>query len=219
MENTKDTTQEVKKTSVKLTLSKKNLVVMATLLVTTALMVLSYSFKNEAIIATVNGKPITRVALWKNLEQQSGSQTLDAMITEELILQEGKKQNIVINKEEIDSEIKNIENSVVSQGLTLEQALSSQGMSKEELEKQIVLQLTLEQLVSEESSVTESDIDTTLLQALEAGEEDSPELREQIKAQLEQAKMTQAIQSYLANIRQESKIDILNNNFSGTSLE
>lgn len=201
------------KRSLKLTLSKRNVILGILVLLFIILSATLYVNRSEFIIATVNGKPISRIKLIKTLEQQNGAQTLDNIITQELILQEGKNQNITITAQDVDAELKTIESSITAQGLTLEQALEAQGMTKKQLEEQIQIQKTLEKLVTNETNVTEEEINEAVTKMIESGQEDSPELREQIKQQLEQSKISQAIQTYLSNLQQTSEINILNSKF------
>ncbi len=199
--------------SIKITLNKRNLLLIFSPILLSIVIVLGYRYKSSVIVATVNGKPITRVALWKTLEQQAGARTLDTLVTQELILQEGKNQNVSITPQDIETEIQNIETSVSSQGLTLEQALESQGMSRNQLEQQLKVQITLEKLVSKDTQVTEDEVSEALATLLDSGQEDSPELRAQLKQQLEQTKSSQAMQAYLSDLRQKSEINVLNNKF------
>jgi foldase protein PrsA len=210
----KSTSQKEKKKSLEITFTKKNLLLSVLFVFIVAVFITGYFYRSAFIVATVNGKPITRVMLWKVLEQQGGAQTLDTLITQELIAQEGNKQNISVSQQEIDQELQEIEKSVSVQGLSLEQALASQGMTKEELVEQVRIQKTLELLVVESTVVTDVELNEAIKQATESGQEDTPEFREQIKTELEQTKLTQAIQNYLATIRQDAEVNILNTKFS-----
>src|SRR3989339_718982 len=67
---------------------------------------LQYS-KGLFVAATVNGSPISRLAIIETLEKQAGKQALDSMITEKLI--KSGTDNISVSQEDIDSEIKKIE--------------------------------------------------------------------------------------------------------------
>ena len=190
---------------------------MVVLFVLIALGLLGYMYRGEFIVATVNGKPITRIQLWKSMEQQGGIQTLDALITEELILQKGAEQNIALTQQDIDTEIKSIEDMLSAQGLTLDQALAAQGTSLTQLEHQIRLQMILERLVKDAVVVTEDEVDKALTTAVEAGQEDTQELRDSIRSQLEQSKLSQAVQGYLATMKQDANVNILNGNFREAS--
>ena len=75
-----------------------------------------YLFKGIFIAADVNGEKITRFAVIKELEKQSGKQTLESMVTKTLIIQEAKKRDINIGDTEIDTEIAKIAKNIEGQG-------------------------------------------------------------------------------------------------------
>ena len=89
-------------------LRNKKLVALAALIILFIILLL-YFFKGLFIAAIVNGEPITRLSVVKELEKQSGKATLDNLITKKLILQEAKKRNVQVTKADLDSEIKKIE--------------------------------------------------------------------------------------------------------------
>lgn len=62
----------------------------------------------DPVVAVVNGEKIKRSELYSALYLQSGRDTLDSLITERLILQEGKKCGISVSDEEIDAEIDSV---------------------------------------------------------------------------------------------------------------
>ncbi len=210
-------TKQTKKILSRPALPKRKLLVVLPLLVLIALGALAYMYRGEFILATVNGKPITRAQLWKSMEQQGGIQTLDSLITQELILQKGAEQKIVVTQQDIDAEILSIQDMLSAQGMTLEEALAAQRTTLTQLEEQIKLQITLEGLVKDSITVADSEVEDAVTKALAAGQEDTPELRDQVRNQLEQSKLSQAVQGYLATIKQDSKVNILNDSFIDTT--
>src|SRR5688572_16109970 len=58
------------------------------LLLGLAVLVSLYFLRGVFVAATVNGKPISRLALVKELEKQNGKETLNSLVTKELIFQE-----------------------------------------------------------------------------------------------------------------------------------
>ena len=84
---------------------------------------LFFGYQKYLVVATVNGQPISRLTVIKELENQGGKNVLETIITRELILQEAAKKNASANQNEINSELKKIEENVKSQGGTLEAAL------------------------------------------------------------------------------------------------
>src|SRR3989344_7105617 len=115
--------------------------------------------KGLFIAATLNGSPISRLSVIKDLEKQGGKQTLEVIITQKLINTELAKQNISVTKEEVDQEIKKIEAQVTSQGGTLKDALAQQNMTEEKLREQITIQKKLEKLLGDKIAVSDAEID------------------------------------------------------------
>jgi len=103
-------------------------------------------------VATVNGQPISRLTLIREMEKSSGKQVLEGLIGKTLILQEAKKQNIFVGKEDIDQEMAKIEENFKNQGQDLNQLLAFQGMTRADLEEQIQLQKTAEKLAGSTES-------------------------------------------------------------------
>lgn len=110
-------------------------------------------------VATVNGVGISRLEYIKTMEKAGGKQTLDQMIKERLILAEGKKNNIFMDKTAIEVETKKVEERLKSQGQTLETALTMSGMTKTDLEKQILMQKIQTTLATNKTEITQAQVD------------------------------------------------------------
>ena len=63
-------------------ISTKTAIIIAVIIILAALV---YYYKGLFIAATINGSPITRLAVIKELEKASGKQALDSLITKKLI--------------------------------------------------------------------------------------------------------------------------------------
>ncbi|MFH1566101.1 MAG: SurA N-terminal domain-containing protein [bacterium] len=169
---------------------------------------LLYKYKGFFVVATVNGKPISRIELIKELEKQGGKQALDSIITKKLILQAAKNKNITISQSEIDAEIAKIEETLTSQNTTLEEALSLQGLTRNELVEQIVLQKSLETLVSEKTVVTDEEV----AKYLEDNKDNLPadsnleDLKAQVKDFLAGQKFSTEVQNWITDIKTGSSI-------------
>ena len=70
---------------------------------------LGYYYKNLLVVATVNGSPISRWSVLSQLEASSGKSVLDSIITKKLIEDEASSKNVSVSAEDIDGEIKIIE--------------------------------------------------------------------------------------------------------------
>lgn len=164
--------------------------------------------KGIFVAATVNGSPISRLSVIQELEKQGGKQALESLIDKKLIETELNKQNITVTKEEVDGEIKKIEEQVASQGGTLDQALTMQGMTREKLIEQITIQKKLEKLLTDKIAVTEAEIDTYLKDSKATPPKDvkMEDFRKQISDQLKQQKFQQEAQKWVSDLTTNAKI-------------
>jgi len=188
-------------------ISKRTLIIVFVILVLAGLI---YYFKGQLIVATVNGEPISRFALIRQLEKQSGKQTLDSLITKILVLQEAKKQNIEIGSDEIEQEIKKLEETFKNQGQDLNQVLVAQGVTQEELREQIRMQKIVEKIVGKDITVTGEEIEDYLEKNKDSLPKDvTEEIRNQVKKQLEQQKLSEKMQTWIQSLQDNAKINYL----------
>lgn len=172
------------------------------------ILALLFIFKNLFVVAIVNGQPISRLELVQELEKQSGKQTLNSLVTKTLILQEAKKQNVQVSNQEIDAEISKIENNVKQQGKSLNDALQAQGLTRSDLIEQIKIQKIIEKLLGKDTKVTDEEVNTYIQQNSSQFPEgsDTPEFRNQVKQQLEQQKLSEKFQAWLAKLQKNAKV-------------
>ena len=173
-----------------------------------ALLSLLYYFKSFFIVAIVNGQPIWRSTLNNQMAKQYGQQMLDTLITETLIEQQAKNKGIMIDDDKVASETAKIEESVASQGQTLDQILILQGMTRDDLKKQLRLNLMVEQLAGSDASASAEEVtnyikdnSTTLPKDLTGNK-----LTEYVANLLASQKKSQSIQSWLVNLKQGANI-------------
>lgn len=164
--------------------------------------------KGLFVAATVNGSPISRLSIIKELEKQGGKQALEAIIDKKLIETELNKQKIDVSKEEIDAEIEKIKTQVTSQGGTLEMALAQQGLTEDKLREQITIQKKLEKLLAEKVSVSEAEIDAYIKDSKAALPKDMKieDFRKQIGEQLKQQKFQSEAQQWVSDLTANAKI-------------
>lgn len=166
-----------------------------------------FVLKSFLIAATVNGQFITRVAVIKELEKQGGQQTLEGLITKSLILQEAQKRNIVIGDDEINAKIKEIEDSLKSQQTTLDEALKAQGMTRDDLIRDIKLQILVQKLVEEKISLTDEEVAAYVKENDSFFPEDTTEEKklQEGREQLKQQKISLETQNLIDQLRKNSK--------------
>ncbi|OGI97565.1 hypothetical protein A3A11_01910 [Candidatus Nomurabacteria bacterium RIFCSPLOWO2_01_FULL_43_15] len=165
--------------------------------------------KGLFIAATLNGSPISRLSVIKDLEKQGGKQTLEVIITQKLINTELAKQNISVTKEEVDQEIKKIEAQVTSQGGTLKDALAQQNMTEEKLREQITIQKKLEKVLADKVAVSDTEIDAYIKENKTTPPKDVKveDFKKQIGDQLKQQKFQQVAQKWVSDLKTNAKIN------------
>lgn len=173
------------------------------------LVALGYFFKSLFIVALVNGQPITRWEFNSQLEQQDGKQVLDAIVTKDLIFQAAQKQHVNVTQRDVDGQVKTITDTLTKQGTSLDAALASRGMSKQDFMDQLQIQLIAQKLFSKDVKVTDKQIDDYISQnqdSLPQGESQD-QIRASVKQQLEQQQLSQKFQSWLTDLQKQAKIN------------
>ncbi|HEY4477359.1 MAG TPA: SurA N-terminal domain-containing protein, partial [Candidatus Paceibacterota bacterium] len=194
VEETKSSTeskQSADKKQKQITISIKAAIVIGVIIVVGAL---AYRYKGLLVAATVNGSPISRFSVIEELEKKSGKATLDALIIQKLIAVEAQKKGITVNDNDVNAEIKKIEEQLKEQGKTLAEALSAQGMTEEDLRVQLATQKKLEKLLADKIQVTDEEIAQFIKDSkivIPAGQEDS--YKNQARDQIQQNKLNDAV--------------------------
>lgn len=171
----------------------------------------SFFYRNKGLLiaATVDNKPIFSFELYKRLVNQSGKQMLDQLVVERLIKGEGTKQNINIATQDIDKEVKRIEENL-GQSVSLADALSTQGMTMTDLQNQIRIRLTASRLVEGKVKVTDEEVDKYLKDNKDflTKDEDEAKQKEDVKSFLEEQKLNQEIQKLIQELKSQAKISL-----------
>jgi len=167
-----------------------------------------FVLKSLFVAALVNGVPVSRISVIKELENQGGQKILDSLIEKKLIFQEAKRQGVKIGQEVIDSEITRIEGLLKEQGMTLEQALEARAESKEQLIEEIRLQKTVEAILSQKINVSEDDLKKYFEDNKDQLGTDAKfeTLKDQIKGQLFQQKLSEEYSKWIEELKGKAKI-------------
>jgi foldase protein PrsA len=173
---------------------------------------LLYSYKSQFIVATVNGQPISRIALVKELERQGKELAVDSLISQELIFQEAKRQKIGISQKELNKAVEEVENSFKTNNQTLDAFLNQQNITYKDFLQQVRLQLIMEKLLSDEINITDEEIN----QYLEENRDFFPDgvteeqLRSSAEEQLKQVGLNAQVQELLDKLRSDASISYFN---------
>ncbi|MCL5666560.1 MAG: SurA N-terminal domain-containing protein [Patescibacteria group bacterium] len=168
---------------------------------------IGYYYKGLFIAATVNGHPITRLSVIKELEKQGGKDTLDMLINKQLIQNEAKAKGITVSQGEIDQEMKKYEDQFNVNGHTLDDTLAAQNMSRDGLKEQIVIQKEVEKLLGDKVAVSDDEVNSYITSngiTLPQGQEDAA--KAQIKDQLQQQKLGDQSGQLITDLRSKANI-------------
>lgn len=184
--------------------SIRNSLIIAAVLVIGGLV---FYYKDILVVATVNGSPISRLAMIRQLEKSAGKSTLDDLITKKLINDEAIKRNIVISEDTINAAIKDAETQVKAQGQTLQEALAAQGMTQADLRDQIIIRKQLEQMLADKIQVSDDEMQKYIKDnqvTIPVGKE--AEYQKQIKDQLQQQKLSSEAGAFVESLKSKASI-------------
>ena len=188
---------------------RNNRIGLLLLLIVLVVLGVAYHYKGLFVAATVNGSPISRLAVISELEKQSGSQALDALVAKKLIMMEATKRKIVVTQADIDQEIRTISDQASKQGGTLAEALAQQGMTEADLREQIMYQKELEKILGDQVVVTDDDVNqyvATNKATAPKGTSDD-DFKAQIKDQLKGQKFNTAAGKWMSDAKAKATIN------------
>lgn len=109
--------------------------------------------KGDAV-ATVNGTTIDKEELYEQMVKTSGTETLDLMISDEIIKQEAEKAEIEVTQEEIDAELSAYEENYGG-AEALQAAIEASGMTMDDLLAEMETYLKIEKLIGPELDISD----------------------------------------------------------------
>lgn len=172
------------------------------------LSMLIYKNISSLVVAKVGNSFITRRELNNKLFQIYGSGLLDQLIDEKLISQAIKDSGVSYSQEEFDAKIQEVSDQIKQgTGMSLEDYLASQNMSRKDLDKNISMQLSLEKLLAPKIEVSDEEVDSFIEQNGDylSGETDEEKRKEAVDVLLNQ-KLGEAFQVWLEEQKANAKI-------------
>lgn len=172
-------------------------------------LVLLYLGRGFLVAATVNGQPVSRIAVISELEKQSGQVVLENLITKMLVMQEAKKNNVNVTEEDVNKEIDKISKQFKEQGQDLNELLRAQGLSQEKFKDEVKIQLLVTKLLGDKAKVSDKEFEEFMTRnpGLIQEEENQEKARETLRTQLEQQKLAQKYQEWMMKLKKEAKIN------------
>ena len=169
---------------------------------------LAYTHKSYVIAATVNGQPIYRHTLLLTTEQVHGPMVLEQLINEQVVAQEATKRGLVVTQEDLDHEFQDLKDRYKKeQGIDLESVMQQNGVSKQEVEKNLTPTALQNKLILSEGIVaTDDEVDAFFKSNPTLLPEDSKDI-EAARENLKQSLKDQKVQGFLQGLRAKAKID------------
>lgn len=168
---------------------------------------LAFKYKQLVIAAVVDKHPITRFSVIHELERRGGKDTLDLLISKQLIKAEAAAKHITVSDEEVNKEIKKYEDIYNVQGNTLDATLAAQGLSRDDLKKQVIIQKDIEKLLGDKAVVSDDEVAKYITDnkiPLPQGKEDAT--KADIKEQLRQQKIGELADQLVSDLKAKAKI-------------
>lgn len=187
---------------------KKNYALISVVILIGLGLVGAYMLNRWLVVAQVNGKSISRLDYIREMEAQVGEQTLNQLVTQELIYQQAQVEGVTVPVEEVDAEIQAVRENLQQQGQDLDQLLALQGMSEAQLREQIELQKLVAKLANTQEEVSEEELQAYIEENRDFFPEEMTEeeladySRERYLADANQTK----IQDYLQQLREQASI-------------
>jgi len=172
-----------------------------------------YYLRSYFVVATVNGQPISRSMFDHELQKQEGKQVLSTLVRKTIVMQAADKNHITVSQNEVNNQIKKIENSLAKKGQKLDQALLLSGLTRTDLEDQVKTQLILEKLFAKNIRVSDKEIDDYIAKntnqngQIPGSDIQQPQLsRDDAREAIKQDKLTTVFKPWLDQQQGQAKI-------------
>ena len=165
-------------------------------------------FRNKQwfVAAMVNGQPIPRSALDEKLKERYAKTTLDALIGEMLISQQAAKKGFSVSNQQIEDELQKTKASL-PKGMNFEEALSFQGMTEKDFRNQIRIRLLVDQLLSNQASVSATEVDSFISQNKKSlTATNDADMRKEAENIVRSQKTQELFQTWYQNLQKDAKI-------------
>ena len=111
----------------------------------------------EAVVATVNGEPVTRAALVARLHEFQGEETLQQMVNRTLLLQSAKKLKVSVSEAEADKKLADFRTGFPKPE-QFQAFLTRNSLTEKQLRDELRYTQLMERVALAESPITEQDL-------------------------------------------------------------
>lgn len=202
------TTKTSKKSSLASFTSYRPTKKVAIFLIVAGLLILLSIRKDLYLAAMVNGSPITNAEVLSRINKAYRTQMLNQMINEKIIMDEARKNKIIVTQSDINKKISEIETSVGG-AQALDSMLAQQNQTRDSLKEQLLVQLTVEKMYATQSAVSADEVNKFITEnktALSAT--DSAGQEKEAKDTLVQQKLGDVFRTKFQELKNQAKVQI-----------
>ena len=159
----------------------------------------------------VNGEAVTIADIIYSYNM-GGIKGLKNRLLEAKILEiEAKKRNIIITKDEIDSELNRAEEEAILSGLTLKEILDNKDQSLSDYQRELKTRLTIYKILSQSTTMDDDAIDKIMEENkwLYNNEKEAEEVREELRKLLIDTQYQFEYQKIIKEAKADSKVNYI----------
>lgn len=176
------------------------------------LALLGYFGYKYLVLAWVDHTPITRIQLDRELEKRYGKDMKEQLIAQTLIENEANKRGVKVTDTDVNEQITKIEDQQGGKD-RLDQLLQVQGMTREDLKKQLRYQVLINKMFGQNINVSSNEVKAYIAQNKDQfasykddESSESAKIREQVADQLKTQKTNEAFSSWFKPALQSSRV-------------
>ena len=168
---------------------------------------LTYKIGPWLVPSVVGTTPVTRFAVWSRMEKSYGQQTLDDLVNEKILDAAIVKSGVKVEQAKIDAQMKTLEDQFKDLG-GLDEALKQRGLSRAELTKQVVTQLSVEEILKDKIIPTADEVKKQFDDNSKTLYKDKKfeDVQDSITDELKQGKLRDAFLTWFADVKKDAKI-------------
>lgn len=169
---------------------------------------LTYKLGPWLFPATVGYTPISRFSIWNKMETAYGAQTLDDLVNEKVLDAALAKQNVKVDQAKVDEQLQSLEKQFESVG-GLDEALKQRGLTREDLKKQIVTQLSVEEILKDKVQPTEDELKAEFDANSKTMYKDKKfeDVKAEIESRLKDTKLREEFLTWFAEVKKDIKVN------------
>ncbi|MFH2086005.1 MAG: SurA N-terminal domain-containing protein [bacterium] len=168
---------------------------------------LVYKFGPWLVPAVIDNRPVTRFELWSRLEKNYGTQALDDIVNEKILDKAISDAHVKVDEAKVSDQIKSLEKQFETTG-GLDEALKQRGLTRQDLEKQVRTQLSVEELLADKINPSDEEVQKQFDAGATTTYKDQKfdTVKDSIKEELKQTKLRDAFLAWFADVKKDIKV-------------